>query len=313
MDNKITKKRLSQLLSYDLWKILAIIIAAIFVWSLLFTTLGPRLSEGQMLNIYSYNVTVTSAEMNDLIDTEKDNGAYYSYEVYQTKFYDFGKYNSSDTTVTQQFTAWSSVGQLDAIFISDGDDITTTDEEGNEIHLSLFDRYAYYFIDLNQLASSALSYCKLSGGFSENGTYNAETIRNYFTLRKQSDNFYRHGLINAEQEIARFEKIWQNAAVLKSMLEDDSLSSVWRIYKDEEGKEYNLGIKLGELQKIKGANVQTGKSFSTLCSLGNKDEEGNATAEGIVLSIFNNAVHQEDLMYESLAFLVKTLKTYTSI
>ncbi|MCI5838560.1 MAG: hypothetical protein MRZ91_05175 [Christensenellaceae bacterium] len=319
MDNRITKKRLSQLLSYDLWKIIALIVAGIFVWSLLFTTLGARLSEGQQLNIYAYNVKVTEqGQMDDLIDVEKDNGEYYSYEVYATRFYSLGDFSASNTTVSQQITAWSSVGQLDVMFISDtGKEIKSTDKDGKETFASLFDRYSYYFYDLDKLVTDAISYCKLNGNMTDDGTFDEDAIINFFNVRKKSDNFYRHGMIKAEQEIDRFEKIRDNAFTLRAWLNNPELSSIWKISEFENGDEkvtMKTGIKLDDLDALCGSNPTTGKKLANLCTMGGTSETGEgATVGKVVLSVFNNSSYQADLVYESLAFLVKTVKTYTSL
>lgn len=318
MDSRITKNRLKQLLSYDLWKIIAIIIAGIFVWSLLFTTLGARLSEGEMLNIYAYNVHVSEDSVNGLLDTEADNGKYYSYEVRETKFYDFGAYSSTNTTIAQQFAAWTSVGQLDVMFISDkGDEIKSKDADGNEQTSSLYDNYSYYFYDLNTLCDDAFNYCKRHGNMKDDGTFDEDAITTFFEARMKNDNFYRHGMVNAAQEIDRFKKIRDNATILQGWLNDPALASVWRVseFEDKSGKiTWKTGVKLDELESICGANTETGKKLSQLCSTGETDESGSGAIVGkVVLSVFNNSAHQEDLVYESLAFLVKTIKTYTSL
>ena len=54
MDAKITKSRLGLLLSYDWIKIIGICVAAVLVWTLLFTTLATRATSGQIFEIYAY-------------------------------------------------------------------------------------------------------------------------------------------------------------------------------------------------------------------------------------------------------------------
>jgi len=55
MDNKITKDRVSVHLEYDWLKYLAIIVAAIFLWSLIFTMTRPRLKAFEEIKILSFN------------------------------------------------------------------------------------------------------------------------------------------------------------------------------------------------------------------------------------------------------------------
>lgn len=312
MDNKITTKRLKQLLSYDLVKIIAIIVAGVLVWSLLFTMLGDSLDEGQTLSIYSYNVTIHDEEINSLLTGDLSD--YRSYDVVETNYYSFGKYTPNNTTVSQQFAAWSSVGQLDAIFISSAKDLKSTskDEEGNDVDTfySLAVTYVDYYYNLEDLANNAILYCKNKGGYNDAGEMDASVAKNYFNVRKKGDNFLRHGLINAEQEVDRFEKIWENAHKLKYLLDDDTLD-IWYVEKDSEGKEYKLGVEMGKLYK-QGASTVTGKNTASLCSYSAEPEEGGSVADGASLCIFNNAMHQPDLVYESLAFLVAVIENYSA-
>lgn len=52
MDNKITKKRLSELLAYDWLKILGLGILSVFAWVLIFSFAAPRLLRGQDFSLF---------------------------------------------------------------------------------------------------------------------------------------------------------------------------------------------------------------------------------------------------------------------
>jgi hypothetical protein len=54
MDINITKKRLNNHLSYDWWKYLAIVVAAVFFWSLVMTMIAPRLHYGKKLEVFLF-------------------------------------------------------------------------------------------------------------------------------------------------------------------------------------------------------------------------------------------------------------------
>ena len=77
MDIKINSSRFKNLLSYDWIKILISIVAGIIVWSLLFSSLGTRLTTGQefVFHIYENVYTVGSNERNAemLVDAKKKN------------------------------------------------------------------------------------------------------------------------------------------------------------------------------------------------------------------------------------------------
>ena len=315
MNNRITKTRLKQLLSYDLWKIIAIIVAGIFLWSLLFTMFGDSLSEGQKLNVYAYNVTVKSSEINDLLEIrEKED--YKSYEIRETLFYNFGNYSQNDTTVSQQFVAWSSVGQLDIFLVScNDDDIVEKQKDSNgvetETSRSLAGDYISYFYRIDALVSDAFNYLKRYGGLGDDGRLDENKIKNFFLDRKKRDNFYRHGLIDAEMEVDRFNKILYAAEKTDSILKNSAVDIWYTVEID--GQEYIWGIDMGKLGKL-GGNSVTGRNPSDLCSCGHLDEAGeNSVADGVVLAVFNNKNHQPDLVYESLSFLVAVIERYSDL
>ena len=54
MDNRFTKKRIANMLSYDWIKMIAVVLGIVFVWILAFTIGAPRASEGQVFGVYYY-------------------------------------------------------------------------------------------------------------------------------------------------------------------------------------------------------------------------------------------------------------------
>jgi len=315
MDNRITKSRLKQLLSYDLLKICALILAGVILWSLLFTMFGDSLSEGQSLNVYWYNVSVYGEEINGLLE-KKSEGDFKSYEVHETTAYNFGAYSPNNTTMPQQFSAWTSVGQIDIFIVSNAMDLETEKQDENGATVkeksSVADGYLYYFADLNKVVLEAEKYLQ-KFGYNEalENTDDFSTVKRYFHSRKRKDNFYRHGMIDENQEVDRFEKIRYSAEKMKKWLADETLD-IW-VTREVEGKEYVLGIDMGKLEKV-GANGQTKKSASTLCgyNVANK-KEGEIAAEGVMLAIFDNQSHQPDLFFESLSFAVAVIENYSAL
>ena len=320
MNNKITKKRLGQLLSYDFWAIIALIVAGVVVWSLLFTMFGDSLSEGQKMNVYAYNVNINENEVYDLLKTYDEN-PYFSYEIRESSFYNFGGYSSSNTIVSQQFTAWSSVGQLDLIFISSDKTIKSgTDAFGEVVYESLASRFAYSFYDLDAMITDALDYCKTYGGYSDDGTVTSWAAESFFRERKKHDNFYRHGLIKPEQEVDRFRLIWKTAKKMQALRQNEEID-IWYVEEVAEPQDTNgeysfttktYGIDLGKLGAL-GGNTETGKKPFELCTVGKTDANGNSVADGAVLAAFNNRKYQPDLVYESLAFILEVIETYSDL
>jgi len=123
-----------------------------------------------------------------------------------------------------------------------------------------------------------------------------------------------------EDEVARFEKLWKYANMMRTLLADEELD-IW--YRCEiEGKYYGkiYGVDMGKLERL-GKNSVTGKSAANLCCY-NYAENGEYTgADGVVLSVFNNEYDKSSLtkknrdknylFYESLCFVVEVIDTYS--
>ncbi len=290
MDNKITKQRLKSLLSYDLAKIIIIIVAAILLWSLLFTMLGDAPSAGQKLQVYSYGVTLLNNEIDDLLTGSSSD--YQSYEIAEATYYEF----TESYATAQQFAAWSGAGEMDVIFASDVREITE-DEDGNETEGdSIFTRYALNFYDYQTLAENALEYAGTHGCPSD-GSVEEGKIKACFEKRKARSNSYRYGLVSVEQERDRIEKVRQNAQKLAFLLDShpEAFVSV-----GEEGEERLVGFDVSKLDEWNRLLVP------------NTEDDGN---EGIcaVLAVFSNKRTDEDLFYESLAFFIRVVENYSTL
>lgn len=123
MDAKITKKRLGLLLSYDWIKIIGICVAAVLVWSLLFTTMATRPSMGQSFEMYLYPAVRLSESVN--VDTfhAKDENDALSYDILEFSSTELDS-ETMDTILTTHFAA----GQGDVFFAADLE--PTKDDDG---------------------------------------------------------------------------------------------------------------------------------------------------------------------------------------
>lgn len=85
MDAKITKERLSRILSYDWLKIVGLAVVAIIVWTLVFTTSATRITPAQQFTVINYfgnTSTLNTSLSTDLSKAFRDE--VFSYEVLQT-------------------------------------------------------------------------------------------------------------------------------------------------------------------------------------------------------------------------------------
>ena len=111
MDAKITKQRLSRMLSYDWIKIIGIIVAICIVWSLVFTMTATQITTTQKFYVYNYlGNNGFSPEFKKLYDQTHKNE--FSYEILEKASEDLG--NEVNTILEARFA----VGEGDLMFIA---------------------------------------------------------------------------------------------------------------------------------------------------------------------------------------------------
>jgi hypothetical protein len=111
MDAKITKQRLSRMLSYDWVKIIGVIVAICIVWSLVFTMTATRITTTQQFKVYNY--AGNRSFSNDFIDLY--NRAFdkeFSYEIIEIGQEELNK--ELNTVLEARF----SVGEGDLMFLA---------------------------------------------------------------------------------------------------------------------------------------------------------------------------------------------------
>ena len=101
MDARITKKRLSQMLSYDWIKIIACIVAGIFLWSLIFTTTAARLNPAQTFTVYAYIGTNPSSGFSSKIASRSYLSGGFSYDVIETNTVDLASAGNQAYTLLE--------------------------------------------------------------------------------------------------------------------------------------------------------------------------------------------------------------------
>ena len=124
MDAKITKKRLAHMLSYDWVKIIGVIVAAVIVWSLIFTTTATRITNTQRFVVCNY-MGVSFGSAGDLSQQ--------SYEIIEAERVD--NMRGGDSMFSQLFQANMEVGEGDVMFVADSSVSRTAklDGDGNEM------------------------------------------------------------------------------------------------------------------------------------------------------------------------------------
>lgn len=146
MDAKITKQRLSHLLSYDWLKIILTAIGVILVWSLLLTSTATRIKPSQQFGFYAYTGTTVTDRFSALPNRTAD---LFSYEVIERKTEDIN--TGGKEYASQIMEARLTTEEVDVLFaanVAGGDIQYTLDGETKkttylEDFLYRFYNYAY--------------------------------------------------------------------------------------------------------------------------------------------------------------------------
>lgn len=336
MDAKITKKRLGLLLSYDWIKIVGICVAAVLVWSLLFTTLATRPSNGQSFEMYLYpGVRLSSAVSEEKLHAKDENGAL-SYDIL-----DFSYNSLADDTKDTIMTAHFAAGQGDVLLAAESEPTLDDDKEisnynGLDDFLSRYYGYAAWLdptgakgevedsegekhvLD-NYFADCAAYLDRFYNGDWENGAADEEAMRANFDARMQKDKRYKNEEqreAGREKEVERIENLRNAYAKVMEWLAVDEggepvdPDSPIRVQSrevlldlDGDGKretafETQYAIDLSNIDDLTDFAAYTG-------------EDGTGTADGLHMVILNTGSSgEEDLRYEPITLLEYLVKEY---
>ncbi len=302
MDNKITKKRLSHLFSYDWIAMIATFIAMVFLWQLVFQVTSVKLTKGQNFKYFiDYNVVFKNeSSFNQLLVDEKVFDPINTLRVEKEGLF----YGENDVLFTR----------LD---IKDGDVIfteTTKDEFGVGRAQRIID--AGYVYTLDYLLKDAKAYLD---EFKTDGAYDDVKIENHFLTRMKKDNRFRteeekaKGIALEKQRISRLDKevcdfeyllncgedIFYTYTRFSQTLEQSSeenrqgFEEAVKVEKDEGRENARYGIRLNDL--IGGTDKI---STSTFFSVGEAQ-----TAENVVFMTFNFTSAQPDEQFDVITFI----------
>ncbi len=328
MDIKITKKRLSNLISYDFLKIIIASLAAFVVWSLAFTSLGTRITDGQKFYLVVYEGVYGNENLTFFQKLkQKGNGvngeSVLSYDVLETEVTDIRSVGSY--TASYMMNLRMSVNEGDAIIIGGGD--IPFDEEtgvGSDVQ-SLVTNHVLVSVD--KLLDSAYIYTVRNGFITETEDgykVNEDKIEEYFrTKRVNSERNYRRTYTDEQKisegvknEIKRIEAVYLNFKSVKGAIErakekgEDFLWYSRSAFKDNDeivyGETGAFGIDISKLTAHSSENKPDIKSlWYTL------DENGKTTVDGLVFGVTDLFSVQSDLQYEGLAVMNYIIRTYS--
>lgn len=320
MDNRLTKRRLSDFLAYEWIIALVVIAAAILVMELIYTTTAARLSTGQLFKYY-FDEELYSYEQSDksvyqlLGVNSGENGKTFSYEILSV---DYEMLNSSYNVLSIRL----SVQEGDAIFTS------AIAEEGKSVKAKqIIDVNPMY--DMQTLLNGAKTYLTqfiVDGGDIYNSDdYDDAKIRSYFDNRMKSDNRFRsenekeEGRIN---EIGRIKKLATETKDFEKLLsvgEEKGLFYRYTKYEQTAASSEDENYKKSyENEKSNGReNLIYGFNMYALKGEGKKNVSdymkisGKDNADGVVLLLFDFSKYQYDLQFESISFVNTLVREFS--
>ena len=282
MDAKITKERISRMLSYDWLKIIGLCVAAIFFWTLVFTVSATRITTAQQFTVINYfgNAGMVNTSFSKDF-TKAFNDGLFSYEVIDISEVDVGGNAEMGATLMQTRVATE---EGDVVFVPDltdaGSEYEINGEKYQDTYLqNLVRNYGWNLENLDRKQAGSF-FNRLEaflneyyGNYAEeNATLNTEKVKQDFLARvaKNKDKRFKTDAQKEKgirDEIKRVEK-YRNALIefdgyLESGLVQLTATQVRNIETGElsESKVYSINIcpnpeKMPNLIKIAGYWVE---------------------------------------------------------
>ena len=180
MDAKITKLRLSRLLSYDWLKIVGLATAGILFWTLLFTMTATRIKPSQQFTVFNYTCNNTLSNKFFTSFDDAMTGGVFSYEVIESTHNDLASTKDMAGTLLETRLA---TDEGDVMFIPDLDDPATAQEDENG-------QTSYRYSYLESFAARWMPYIKNLSLTEEKGFF--KQMENYLNA------YYTEGYAKAD-------------------------------------------------------------------------------------------------------------------
>lgn len=224
MDAKITKKRLGHMLSYDWIKIVALVVAAIIFWWLIFSVASTKITPAQEFSIFNYTGTYSGDRYSALVSGVKKDGAL-SYDILKVNAYDVtGSGGESEAIISTRLQT----NEGDIVFVANSKDgvneekmqyPTDTDATYVPTYLQQFlTSYYYAATEIKEGENSLLSRMNaylspfFQGEFTKDALIDEEAVKTAFYKRIKQLNDKRFKTAKQkkkglQQELARVEKL----------------------------------------------------------------------------------------------------------
>lgn len=302
MVNKITGKRLKNLISYDWLKMVALSVIACIVVILTFNAIAKKPSDGQDFRlIIDQDVIVEEDEIKSVFDTLFDGGVEeggFSYETLQGQVVYLRENDESPKSYVLD-GVYGELNQDDVCIILE-DVYLGYIAQNNAVKIDEYLISAKQFLLDNELCNSL-------------GEFDVNKVNSYFETTRGKDTRFKTAeqiKKGKEDELKRLKAIWNNATALQKCFEEHPELLDERTYTYGE---YQITGKYAiNLSKLDG-DSESGRYIENLFKRSyEKDDQVLYTVEGIYLAVGQTGDADGDLFYEKLAFLYTLIKTYST-
>ncbi len=337
MDNKITRRRLSDFLSYEWILMIVIVVAAIIVWEFAYTVGAVRLTTGQHFKFY-YDQTISSSDNDKMYDL---------FNKYDTFSYDVLKLDSE--SLTSEYNVMSvrlSVQEGDILITDkkqtmkdDGNGGQEVDESKSVRAKSHVDNYSMYALDdmlfdaqkyLAQFLNDGLDVLDSEGKYDLNkivnyiydfNNYSDAKIRSYFLRRMKDDNRFRSDEQKANgfnlekdrikdltKEVKLFDEFIKYANAnpeLGLLFNYRKYEQSYKLTTDQENKARYETMMNNQQVKPYAINVE---AFTGICAGTTEPStflrmKGADSAKDVVIMAFDFYSYQPHLQFETISFM----------
>ena len=327
MDNKITKKRLSDFLSYEWIVMIIIAVVAILGWDLVYQVSSVQLTTGQVFKYY-YDESVVSISNTELVNGLLEKNTF-SYDVIRlnTEMID-----SENNVLASRLT----IQEGDVIFTDIKGIGKTETVSGEERPVTVramahVDTLSYKMYALDDMLEDAKTYVKdnfiVDGGAISVANIDMTKLESVFRARMKKDNRFREeaqiqkGIL---AEKVRVEKLIETVEGFEAFITNPQYQSALFKYKRFTQK-YNLATTDadkatyqewmdGQEEKIYGINIgvldemSESVDFSKVLKLREPENPTDKSTKNVVLMAFDFREYQPHLQYESLSFVWSTIQ-----
>ncbi len=304
MDNRITKKRLSNFLAYEWILILVIAVLAIFGWELVYSFAEVNVTYAQTFKyFYDTNMNISNDQAFQNLFRFETEESVFSFDILK---FSAEKLDDSANMLGMR------------LGVHDGDALITSTSVAENAPDGTISK-AQYNIDNNpvykmdDLLTDAEDYLK---GFLPDGSNESALIFNNLDEQKikanfkrlSKDNRKRAGLISEQDEVNRIKMLCKDVTDFKYLLENHpEIFYVAKVPVRDGEQDTGATAKYGLLPEKLTGGVKSSSSFFRA------NDSASATAKDTVVLIFDMSKHQPHLQYETIAFLNTIVKNCSNI